>query len=331
MYQNMTSQDLNRIVGDYVTSVKTVVRKESTIADALIQLRSRKIHEKIIYFYVIDEANVLLGVVSTRKLLLSPPETVIESIMDKSVICLKSSQTLHEALEFMDSHHLLALPVVDSEHRFLGVIDIDLYLEESVDIGSSRHRSDVFQLIGMTIEGERKFNLFKSYGNRMPWITCNLVGGILCALISAHYALVLQEVIILAMFIPLLLTLSESISMQSVTSSMQLLRHHKLTKSHCLTSLGRDFRVVSLISITCAVVVGVLSLFWEGGFGPALAIGLGILISVMISSFLGALIPLVLHYKEWDPKVAAGPVVLMFADTLTTAIYLSIATWLLVV
>lgn len=325
----MNTQDLNRKVKDFVSPVKTVVSKDLTIDEALSSIRKKNIHEKIIYFYVIDTDNTLLGVVSTRKLLLNPPERKISEIMDKSVVCLYADQTLHDALEFLDSHHLLALPVVDEEHRFLGVIDVDLYLEDSVQVDSARLRRDIFQLIGITMEEERGFSLFKNYLNRMPWITCNLFGGIACAIISNHFEMVLSHVILLAMFIPLLLTLSESISMQSVTSSMQLLRHKNLTKFQCLRALYRDVKTVFFLSLTCGVLVGTVSLFWGEGTAPALVIGFGILISVIISAFIGAAIPLLLHFLRWDPKVAAGPVVLMFADVLTTAFYLTLATWAL--
>ncbi len=322
----MTSQDLNRKVKDYVTPVKTVVPKDVTIDEALTIIREKNIHEKIIYFYVVDSAGKLLGVVSTRKLLLNKPDSKIESIMDKSVVCLSSTQTLHEALEFLDSHHLLALPVVDEENHFLGVIDVDLYLDESVDVGNARLRKDIFQLIGMTVEEGKGFNVLKNYMNRMPWITCNLFGGIACAIISNYFELVLSKVILLAMFIPLLLTLSESISMQSVTSSMQLLRHKNLTTQQSRTALLRDVKTVVLLSGTCGLAVGIVSLLWGEGIAPALVIGGGIFCSVIISSFIGASVPLLLHTLKWDPKVAAGPVVLMFADVLTTAFYLTLAT-----
>lgn len=325
----MSRQDLHRLVTDFVTPVKTVVHVDQTIAEALQVIRRRNINDKIIYFYVVNEENKLLGVVSTRKLLLNDPSRKITDVMDRSVICLSSSQTLKEALEFLESHHLLALPVVDEENRFLGVIDVDLYLEESIDVASSRLRTEVFQLIGMYVEEGKHFSLWKHYRNRMPWITCNLLGGISCAVISRFYELVLSKVIILAMFIPLVLTLSESISMQSVTQSIQMLRRKTIKVSYALQILFREIRIVALLGGTCGLGVGIVSLLWGEGFGPGIVIGSGIFFGVTISASLGAAVPLVLHIRAWDPKVAAGPVVLMFADVLTTAIYLTIASFFL--
>ena len=85
--------------------------------------------------------------------------------------------------------------------------------------------------------------------------------------------------------------------------------------------------MVSLLALTSGVIVGGLSLLWGDGWRPPIAIGVGIIISVTISGAMGAAIPLILHSRNLDPKVAAGPVVLMFADVITTAIYLGLSTW----
>jgi magnesium transporter len=94
-----------------------------------------------------------------------------------------------------------------------------------------------------------------------------------------------------------------------------------------LQALIREWQTVGLIAVTSGVIVGVVSLFWGDGIFPGLTIGFGIMVSVIISASIGSIVPLVLHARKWDPRVAAGPVVLMFADVLTTLIYLSLGTW----
>lgn len=319
-------KDLKRLVKDFVMPTKTIIKVDYTIEEAIECLRHRHIDERIIYIYVLDDENRLCGVVPTRTLLFKDPSTKIVDVMHTSIICLYSNQTLQEAMEFLESHKLLALPVVDAEKHFLGVIDVDLYLEESLDIVNSRRLSDIFQMIGIYLEEEKGASLWKSYRARMPWIFCNMFGGIACAIISRVYQLVLGKVLLLAFFIPLVLTLSESISMQSVTQSLELTRQkHKMR--YLLGKVIRETNIVAFLAATSGVMVGALSLFWGEGLMPALVIGFGIMISVYISSLFGASIPVLLHMKKWDPKVASGPFVLMCADVITTIIYLSLATW----
>ena len=247
--------------------------------------------------------------------------------MDTALVTLSSGQTLQEAMEFLESHRLLALPVVDENNRFLGVIDVGHYLEEKVDVANSRRRHDIFQMIGMVVEGDKRDSIWHGYKSRMPWIFCNMFGGFACAIISRVFELVLAKVLLLAMFIPLLLTLSESISMQSMTQSMQILKRQTHHMKFLLQALIREWQTVGLIAVTSGVIVGVVSLFWGDGIFPGLTIGFGIMVSVIISASIGSIVPLVLHARKWDPRVAAGPVVLMFADVLTTLIYLSLGTW----
>ncbi len=318
-------KDLQRFVKDCAAPTHTTLFVEQTIEEALEQLRNRTISEKIIYFYVIDYQYRLLGVVSARNLLLHPPQTLIKEIMQKSVVSLCAEETLQEGLEILDRYKLLALPVVDKEHHLLGVIDIDHYLEESLDVANAHRLRDVFQMIGVYVEEGKKATAWKGYASRIPWIGCNLLGGLACAVISRFFANVLTQFIILAMFIPLLLTLSESISMQALAHNIHFPQKRK--DWGFWKKIHKEWRVVALLGVTCGLCVGGVSLFWGEGFLPALTISIGIMLSTLLSAAFGVIIPVMLRS---DPKLAAGPVVLMLADIITTTIYLSLGSLLLI-
>lgn len=321
--------DLSRPVKEFASPVQTILHVDQTIEEALISLRQRKIDDKIIYFYVVDHNGCLQGVVSTRDLLLKERHDTIKDIMIKSVIYLNEGQSLHEGMELLSSHKLLAVPVVDSKLRLIGVIDVQFYLDESIDGAGSRHSSDVFQILGLTLEMGKRKGPWKNYKIRMPWIICNMIGGIACAAISFYFKAVLAKVLLLAMFIPLILTLSESISMQSMTQSLHLVRQSNISSRRIFTRILSEGKMVILLALTCGISIGFISLLWGGGIGPSITIALSLLIAISLSACAGASIPLFLYARSLDPKVASGPVVLMLADVLTTSIYLSLATWLL--
>lgn len=323
----MSERDLSKPLRDFIVPVRTTIHVDHTVEEALRYLRDKHITDEIIYIYVVDEHRKLLGVVPTRRLLLTEPEVPITEIMGTHLFSLKGDQTLQEAMEFLETHHLLALPVVDNNNHLLGVIDVSVYLEEKVDIASARHRSDVFQLLGMYVEEGKKATPWQGYRSRMPWIFCNMLGGFACAIIAVVYEVVLAKVLLLAMFIPLVLTLSESISMQSMAQSMQLLKKNTRRSKYTWACLLREWQIVALIAATSGMIVGSVSLLWGDGIVPGLTIAFGIMISVYVTSTIGSAVPLILHARKWDPRVAAGPVVLMFADVLTTLIYLSLGTW----
>ncbi|MDN3508979.1 MAG: CBS domain-containing protein [Candidatus Neptunochlamydia sp.] len=323
----MIEKDLTRPLRDFIAPVRTTIHVEHTVEEALRYLRNKHITDEIIYIYVVDEERKLIGIVPTRRLILADPETLITEIMSSRLVSLKGDQTLRDAMEFLESHHLLALPVVDDKNHLLGVIDVGLYLEEKVNVATARCRADIFQMIGMYIEEGKRPSPWKGYRSRMPWIFCNMFGGFACAVISRVFEIVLAKVLLLAMFIPLVLTLSESISMQSMAQSMQLLKKNHRTWKYTLESLFREWYVVVLLAITSGIIVGSVSLLWGDGILPGFVIMFGIMISVYITATIGSVVPLIVHARKWDPRVAAGPVVLMFADVLTTLFYLSLGTW----
>jgi magnesium transporter len=323
-----SKDDLWRKVGDFISPIQTTILINQTVREALERIRQLKLTKKIFYFYVIDQENHLKGVVSTRSLLLSSPEKKIHEIYEEHIISISADHSLQEAMQILTEHRLLAVPVVDFDGRLLGIIDIQLYLDEAVDVVQARRSStDLFQVMGLKLEERKGITVWQIYRSRMPWIFCNMIGGFACAIISRAFEVVLLKVIILAMFIPLVLTLSESISMQSMTYSLQLLHRPKISSRRVLYRVFTEWRMVLLLAITCGCIVGGVSLAWGQGWHPALSIGIGILFSVTISGTIGASIPLLLHMWKLDPKVAAGPVVLMFADVITTAIYLGLSTW----
>jgi len=326
----MAEKDLNKPLRDFVVPVRTTIHVDHTIGEALRYLKNKHIDDEIIYIYVVDEEHKLVGVVPTRRLLLDESHTPITKIMSTHLISLRGDQTLREAMEFLETHHLLALPVVDEKNHLLGLIDVGVYLEEKIDVASSLRRTDIFQIIGMYVERGRKLSSWKGYCARMPWIFCNMLGGFACAIISRIYELVLADVLVLAMFIPLVLTLSESVSMQSMAQSMQLIKRKSWRWKYMLNSLIREWQTVAFIAITSGSIVGCVSLLWGDGITSGLTIMFGIMISVYVTSMIGSAIPLILHIKKWDPRVAAGPIVLMFADVLTTLIYLSLGSWWLI-
>lgn len=327
----MDKNDLTREIGDFISPVHTLVKHNHTVEEALAYIRRHQIKEKIFYFYVVDHEHKLKGVVSTRSLLLSPLDKKISDILESRLITIRASESLRNAMEILTKHRLLAIPVVDEEDRLLGIIDVQLYFEDVVDVAKARHSStDLFQVLGLKLEEKKSQSTWLTYRTRMPWIFCNMIGGIACAIISRIFEHVLIEVILLAMFIPLVLALSESISMQSMTYSLQLLNRPKISKRRILYRIASEWKMVFLLGLTCGIIVGCLSLFWGDGLSPALAIAVGIILSVTITGTIGAAIPLLLHTRKLDPKVASGPVVLSAADIVTTIIYLGLSTWWLV-
>lgn len=321
-----STDPLRHPVAEFVRPVQSALNVGLTVNDALANIRQRSIEHAIIYFYVVDDDNRVVGVVPTRRLLLANPDHHIRELMVSPVVTLTSDATLAEGLELFARHHLLALPVVDHDGHLVGALDVQLYTEEAAELGEVHRQSDLFQLIGMRLETLRQRSPWRSYRARMPWLVCNMVGGTLCAVIGAIFEDVLAAVVLLAMFIPLVLTLSESISMQSTTIGLQLLHGEGIRWKYVGARLKIDLPTTIMIGLTSGVAIGVLSMGWGEGVWPSLVIGGSIAISMVLSALIGLACPVLLHAGKLDPRFAAGPLALTLSDVVTTTCYLGMGT-----
>jgi magnesium transporter len=316
--------DLSQPVSRFMTPVETTLRHDMTVAEALAALRERTISRAITYFYIIDQDGRLVGVAPSRALLLGAPLQTLDELMQRSAVSIRSDETLEEAMELFAQHRLLALPVVDADGGLVGQLDVGLYAEEALDLGERHRVDDLFQLLGVSV-GETRGSALAGYRARMPWLLCNIVGGAACALIASLFHELLARVVMLAVFIPLVLTLSEAVSMQAVTLGLPLLRP-KASLSRVMWRLRVEWRVVALIGASCAVIAGAVAMIW-GQWLAAATIAAAVAVTMLCAATIGAVVPAALHGLRLDPKVAAGPVVLMVGDVVTTAVYLGLGLW----
>lgn len=321
----MKDNPILKPIEDKLKTIELVLKKDQTVSDVLTLLSLNPVKSQA-YLYVTDKDGVLCGVVSLKKLLTSDPLISVSELMDKRILSLKSHDTVEKALEIFSTHHFYALPIVDHKHRLIGYLDLQSVVGDELNLSEVELRSEAFQLVGLHLENIRRQSVTKNYLMRMPWLFCNLFGGFTCAFISDLYSLTLSKFLVLAMFIPLVLSLSESVSMMTVMQVLLMIRKEGMTLKRYMKMYIKEIQVVALVALTCALIVACLSPFWGEGLKVALVIGSGIFISIFVSSFLGAILPVLFHKLNLDPKIASGPVVLMIADVGTTIIYLTLAT-----
>jgi magnesium transporter len=311
------------------------LRMEQTVGEALAAMRANPPEGRIIYFYVVDADDRLEGVVPTRRLLLNPLDKPLAEIMVRRVIALPAHATVLDACEFFILHRLLAFPVVDSERRIVGVIDVDLYTER---LGEAEERpnpqedgraDDLFQLIGVHVWQARQISPVAACRSRLPWLMCNVIGGILAALLSWFFEVELQRVLALALFIPVVLAVAESVSTQSVSLALQALHGKRATWPALLPKLRREFLTGLLLGGTCGLLVAAVAWVWLRRLELLIPLLGGISGGVAVAAVLGLIIPNLLHLFSLDPKLAAGPLALAFSDVLTLLIYFYLARWLL--
>lgn len=329
MASALATARLNDPVTKHMHQDFTRVRLGATVGEALADLRRDPPRGRIIYFYVVDAAGRLQGVVPTRRLLLNALDKPIAEIMVRQVITLPTKTTVLEACEFFIQHRLLAFPVVDESGKVLGVVDMELYTDELGHLNEGMHGDDLFQLIGVDVREAQHGSPLRAFRTRFPWLGCNLAAGILAAFLAGVYEAELQAAVALTFFIPVVLNLAESVSSQSVSLSLQALHGRPPAWQALLGKLRRELMTGLLLGLGSGAIMATVALLWLRQPVVAVCLVGGIAGGVAGAGVLGIALPFVLRLLRLEPRVAAGPIALAGADVWTILLYLNLARWLL--
>ncbi|MEM1282869.1 MAG: magnesium transporter [Chlamydiota bacterium] len=336
VHKDLLDLNLEQKIEDCLDPCYLSLKGEWSVGEAINHIREQTEEVKLRYFYITDNVGKLIGVISSHLLLIHNEKTPLSKVMDKDTITVNMMNRLKDAVSIMQQHQLVAVPVVDDDHFLKGVVEMQVTpdsfkgsSESSLHLKKTLY-NDIFQLMGLSIEDHETKSPIQGFKLRMPWLLGNLLAGLACAAIANYFKLVLETTIILAMFIPLVLTLSESISMQSMTMSLNLLHAKDVALKDVIRKIMIECKTAMLLGLTAGLVVESIAFFLPGNDIPLFIVAISIFASMMITSILGVALPAVLHTLRLDPKIAGGPVVLMFADVFATAIYLGLATWCII-
>lgn len=301
------------------------VREDVTIAEALAAIRARPTSGQIVYFYVTDAEGRLTGVLSTRALLTAPLDRRVSQVMERNVIAVPASFTVLEACELFLFHRFLAFPVVDTERRLIGMVDVQLFAGEMAGLSEREYADAVFEWLGLRLAQLREASWWPRFRGRFPWLMATMASGTACALLAGLFQRTLAESVALALFLTLVLGLGESVCVQSLSLTL----HQLAGGADPRGEARRDLSVAIALAAAVGALTALFALAWRREGRLALALLLGIFVSVSLAAAIGRGVPLLLHRLRLDLKIAAGPVALALADICTVVSYLSIASGLL--
>ncbi len=294
-----------------------------TISEALSRLRGEQVGERIVYFYVTDSTGQLVGVVPTRRLILSDPSTLVGDVMIHPAVAVRESEPFGTALQTITERRLLALPVVDESGRLRGVLDVTAFTDTLVDLERRESADELFQLAGVRIVQERSRSELWVLKRRLPWLLFNVCSGIGAAFISELFDGLLRVIVAVAFFVPLVLTLAESVAMQSVTMSLNQLQAARRVRA--AGGIVREFRVGVLLGLTSGIIAALIGLVWMRSLTIAGVIAGAILLAGATGATFGFFVPRLVRRWELNPTVASGPVTLALTDLVALTCYFGLS------
>ena len=306
------------------------LHEDTKAREAIYALQDQEDAEMVFYLYTLDDDARLTGVISLRDLVTTPGDTMLKDIMSKNIQAVRPETDQEEVARIVSQYNFLAVPVVDSEEHLLGIVTVD----SIVDVIREEATEDFLQLAGAG--KDREILLKSSWENarvRLPWLFASWIGGILAAFIIGIFDSLLENVIALAAFIPVIIGMGGNVGTQSSTIIVRGLATGRVSFENSMKVLLKEMRVGLILGLLYGLLLGIFAIFQFIGTSPllGLVVGLSISISMILAATIGSLVPLVLNRFEIDPAIATGPFVTTAIDIIGVTFYFLIAKSLLFV
>ena len=302
--------------------------QNTTCGDALKTLQDQQEAEMVFYLYITDEDDSLVGVASLRALATTPSNTLLKDIMEKRVHSVRPETDQEDVAQIVAQYNYLAVPVIDGDGRLLGIVTVD----DVVDVIREEATEDFLQMAGAG--KDREILLKSSWENakvRLPWLFASWIGGVMAAYIIGKYENMLESMIALAAFIPIIIGMGGNIGTQSSTIIVRGMATGRIEIGNEFKVLLKELRVGLILGVLYGIMLGIFANFKFLGSDPMLGavVGLSICSSMLLATAVGTFTPLILRKLDIDPAVATGPFVTTSVDILGVLLYFMIAGLLL--
>lgn len=294
-----------------------------TIREAVDKLKHfAELAEYLNYLYVIDENKKLVGVVSYKDLLLADLHDKVEEVMYRRVVKADVYTDQEEIAKLISRYDFVSLPIVEKDNTLVGIVTVD----DVIDVVMQEANEDIEKLSasGKAINFNTK-PLVAAY-KRLPWLILLLFIGLISGSIISTFEDTLQSVVALAFFMPLIAGMTGNTGTQSLAVVVRGLVSDDLNLKQVLKLILRELWVGVIIGITCGLMIAIIAYLWRGNMTLGLVVGSSLLITLIIGTLAGTIIPLILYKLKIDPAVASGPLITTINDIFSLLIYFGIAT-----
>lgn len=309
------------------------LRPDMSVEEAIRYLRAqaRTRVEVIYYAYVLDYDSTLLGVVSFRELLLSTPDKRVREIMKTDLVTVYDEMDREGVSSLFSNHNLMAIPVIDEMNRMKGIVTYD----DIVDVVQKEATEDIQKLGGMEALGAPYFKIgfLEMVKKRGGWLTILFIGEMFTATAMARYEDQIAQTVVLALFIPLIISSGGNSGSQASTLIIRSLAMREIRLKDWWRVLWREC-ASGLVMGTCLGIIGFARIFiwqkWSPIYGDhylliAFAVAVSLIGVVLWGTLAGAMLPFLLRKAGFDPASASAPLVATLVDVTGLVIYFSVA------
>ena len=321
-------------MGSMMTTNFIQINRNLTIKQAMKSLVAQaEDNDNISTIYVTDEDGIFYGAIDLKDLIVAREYVPLEELISTSYPYVLANETITDNLERLKDYAEDSIPVLDQEHRIIGVITSQ-DLVEAVD---DEMGEDYAQLAGLTTEEDLGETVTQSMKKRLPWLLILLGLGLVVSTVTGMFEQVLTQLTLIVFFQSTILGMSGNAGTQSLAVTIRVLMDEELTGKERLMLVWKELRVglcdgllMGCVSFLC---IGLYILFVKGktplyAFSVSGCVGMALMVAMTISGLVGTVIPVFFHKINVDPAVASGPLISTVSDLVAVVTYYGLA-WVL--
>lgn len=305
------------------------LKKGLTIKQCIDRIRNQK-DDFVSYdsCFVTDNERKLLGYVTVKDLLVNNFDTLIDDVMQDCEHVINTLMDQEEVAGIFQDYDYNSLPVVDSEHRLVGIITID----DILDIIEEETTEDIEKMAAITPSDKTymRTGVFETWKKRIPWLLLLMISATFTGAIITHFEEALAAYVVLTAFIPMLMDTGGNAGSQASVSVIRSLSLDEIEYKDSFKVIWKEFRVSLLCGLTLAIAnFAKLMLFDKVGFEIALVVCSTLVMTVVVAKLIGCSLPILAKKLGFDPAVMASPFITTIVDACSLLIYFRIASALL--
>ncbi len=301
------------------------LRREMTVADAILKIRQVGINKETIYTCYVTEKKKLIGMVDVKDLLTAGESRKIEEIMDDNVLYARTLDDQEQVANMINKYGLVAIPIIDHEDCLVGIVTVD----DAMLVLQDETTEDISIMAGVSPNEDSYFgtSVFRHAWNRTPWLMVMMLSATVTGEILGYYENAMAVMPVLITFIPNLMGTGGNCGSQSSTLVIRGLAVGEIEFGDVLKVIFKEIRVALIVGVLLAVVNGIrIYIMYDQNILLAAALGITMIAVVAMAKCIGCILPLLAKKMGLDPAIMAAPLITTILDTCTILVYFNIVT-----
>lgn len=312
-----------KTAGSIMTTEFVAINKSFTVKETMNQLKIEAPDaETIYYLYIVDENKHLVGVISLRDLIIAADDDIVSEHMNENVVSVSVGMDQEDVAQMIMDYDFLAVPVIDFQEHLLGIITVD----DILDVVDEEASEDYSKLAAVSDVHRIEDSPFSAAKKRLPWLIILLFLGLFTASLIGQFESTLEQVAILAIFMPLIAGMAGNTGTQSLAVAVRGIATGEFENRGKLKLMIKETSTGLIIGTVCGLTIMVVIYLWKGELFLGFLVGISLLATLTIATLSGSIIPLVMDKFKIDPAVASGPFITTINDLISISIYFGIAT-----